>query len=375
MGAESIDVFHVIAQLRLGAGRYLVDAAIEQARNFNHKVTVCVSDDADEYWRTDPRLASELACHGIKVKTIGDFFHRRTELIHKSAATMRKLLGQKTSKTIVHAHTAMAAAVGQWARPDGLVGACHGWGANRPAEIDLQDSLAYQFCDVVMTFSQYWANRLKNDLAVSDPKVIRIGLNLERYQQTEKKVDKHGPMRIVTACELTYRKGVDLLLKAMPVVWKDIADVELHIMGHGDSADDLRLLAASLDPGKKRIVFHGMVADPYSHFADYDLFVLSSRSDNLPVILLEAMLARLPIVATAVGGVPELISAAQCGTVISPESTEALAENMIATLKAGRQSMISIGMKGEQFIRTKLDVRQTAAELDDVYRGVLQKIS
>ena len=123
----------------------------------------------------------------------------------------------------------------------------------------------------------------------------------------------------------------------------------------------------------KRICFHGTVANPYDRLADYDLFVLASRSDNLPVILLEAMLARLPIVGTEVGGIPELITGAQCGTLVAPESTEALAEGMIAALKAGRRTMTAVGMKGEQFVRTRLDVRQTAAELDTVYRETLQK--
>jgi glycosyltransferase involved in cell wall biosynthesis len=122
-----------------------------------------------------------------------------------------------------------------------------------------------------------------------------------------------------------------------------------------------------------RICFHGTVPNPYDRLPAFDLFVLASRSDNLPVILLEAMLARLPIVATAVGGVPELISAAECGTIVPPESSEALAEGMLAAVKAGRHTRISSGMKGEQFVRDQLDVRCTAAALDAVYREALQK--
>jgi glycosyltransferase involved in cell wall biosynthesis len=369
-----MNIFHVIAQLRFGAGRYVVDAAIEQARGLNHKVTVCVSADVDDYWRTDPKLVAELASQGIEVKTIGDFFHRKVNLIQQSAVILRQLLEKTSGKSIIHAHTAMAAAVGQWASPDGLVAACHGWGANRPPEIDLQDSLAYQFCDAVTTFSRHWANRLMNDLAVTDPKLIRIGLDLERYpQQRQNDANVQRPIRIVTACELTYRKGVDILIKAMPAVWKEFSDIELHIMGDGDSANDLRREAAGVDPEKRRIKFCGMVADPYLRFTEYDLFVLSSRSDNLPVILLEAMLARLPIVATAVGGAPELIGDAQCGQVFPPESAEALASGIIELSKAGRNSIMPMGRKGEQFARKKLDVRQTARELDNICRAALEK--
>jgi glycosyltransferase involved in cell wall biosynthesis len=369
-----MNIFHVIAQLRFGAGRYVVDAAIEQARGLKQKVMICVSDDVDNYWRTDPKLVSELACYGIEVKYIGDFFHRKPELIHGSAATLRKLLAEASGKTIVHAHTAIAAAVGQWAAPDGLVAACHGWGFNRPPEFDLQDSLAYQLCDVITTFSEHWANRLMKNLAASDPKIIRIGLDLKRYpQHSQKAVNTRGPFRIVTACELTYRKGVDILLRAMAEVWKEIDDVELHIMGDGDAMNTLKRDASVIDPEKKRIKFHGIVENPYSEFAKYDLFVLSSRSDNLPVILLEAMLARLPIISTAVGGVPELIGEAQSGRIIPPESAEALAGAIVEMLKKNRNSMISIGKKGERFARRELDVRQTAKELNQIYLASIKK--
>ena len=374
MDLDSMTIIHLIAQLRFGAGRYVVDTAIEQARALNHDVMVCVSTDADEYWRTDPKLVSELDSHGIRVQTMGDFFHRQTDQIHQSGARLQELKRDSRGAFVIHAHTAMAAAAGYWAQPDALIATCHGWGANRPADMDLEDSLAYQLCDCVITYSNHWADRLKQDLAVRHPQVVLMGLDLDRYPQVpERNLPESAPVRIVTACELTPRKGVDLLLNAMPVLWKQMPDAELHIMGDGDAADRLRLQATRIDPRMGRICFHGTVPNPYDRLAAFDLFVLASRSDNLPVILLEAMFARLPIVATAVGGVPELISAAGSGTVVLPESTEALAEGMIAAVKAGRQTMISGGIKGEQFVRDRLDVRKTALELDRVYRETLQK--
>jgi glycosyltransferase involved in cell wall biosynthesis len=201
-----------------------------------------------------------------------------------------------------------------------------------------------------------------------------MGLDLDRYPQAQEKYpEESAPIRIVTACELTPRKGVDLLINAMPVLWRQLRSAELHIMGNGDAAERLHVLAERIDGGKGRIKFQGTVANPYDRLADYDLFVLASRSDNLPVILLEAMLARLPIVATAVGGVPELISAAECGTVVTPESAEALAEGMLAAVKAGRQMMVAKGTNGEQFVRNQLDVRRTAIALEAVYDEALLK--
>jgi glycosyltransferase involved in cell wall biosynthesis len=374
MNSSSVTVIHVIAQLRFGAGRCVVDMAVEQARSHKHNVIVCISTDADEHWRSDPKLVSELVEQGIKVHTIGDFFHRRAASIHECGRRLRTLQKDNREPSVVHAHTAMAAAAGHWARPDALIATCHGWGPGRPAEVDLQDSLTYQLCDSILTYSDHWANRLRKDMAVSNPKVLSMGVNLERFPpKVQRNLDDSVPLRIVTVCELTPRKGVDLLLNAMPVLWRHKPDVELHIMGHGDAAEDLRRQAAETDPERKRIFFYGTVANPYAQLADYDLFVLPSRSDNLPIALLEAMLAGLPIVATSVGGVPELISAAQCGMVVLPESASALADSIIESTRMDQNTMAAIGMKGERFARDRLDVRKLAVELEAVYQEALEK--
>jgi len=371
---SSITVIHLIAQLRYGAGRYVADMAIEQARSLKYNVQVCVSTDADEYWRTDPILAEELAGRGIEVRTIGDFFHRRADKLHQCAAHLRELKGKAGGQFIVHAHTAMAAATGYWASPDALIATCHGWGSGRPPDIDLQDSLAYQLCDSVITYSNHWADRLRSELAVSDPKVVPMGICLNRFSPIDKESHRDsGPLRIVTVCELTARKGVDVLLDSMPLLWSRMPDTELHIIGYGDAADDLKIQAAAIDPGMKRIFFHGAVPNAYAHLSDYDLFVLPSRSDNLPIALLEAMLAGLPIVATSVGGIPELLSAARCGTVVRPESPEELAQSLIVAAAGGRRSMASAGANGERYVRERLDVRQTARDHECIYLDALKK--
>jgi glycosyltransferase involved in cell wall biosynthesis len=373
MNVDSLTVIHVIGQLRFGAGRYVVDTAVEQARGLKYRVELCVSSDADEYWRTDPNLASELAENGIPVHTIGDFFHRQSDLLFESAHCLYNLRRKFEGKVVIHAHTAMAAAVGYWAKPDGLVITCHGWGTGRPAEMDLQDALAWQLADAAVTYSQNWADRLKHEMAVDSPLVIPMGLNLNRYPPFPNKAeDSSLPLRIATVCELTPRKGVDILLQAMPLLWGHFPEITLQIIGHGDAADELKRQAASLDPEMKRIVFRGALQNPYASLSDFDLFVLASRSDNLPVVLLEAMLARLPIVATDVGGCSEILTPAQCGAIVPPNSSELLAAGILALLQKGGK-ISSLGRRGERFCRRQYDVRSTAKKLVSVYRQSLQR--
>jgi len=374
MKTAPLTVLHVIAQLRYGAGRYLADTAIEQAAGLGHRVAVCVSRDVDDSWRTDPVLLAELAGRNIEVHMAGDFFHRDPALIRDAGTRIGEIRSASPGRVIVHAHTAMAAAAGHWARPDGLVVTCHGWGAGRPMEIDLQDSLAYQLCGSVVTYSHHWAERLIHDLGVPAPQIVPMGLDLRRFPPLPRKpAPASDPLRIITVCELTHRKGVDLLIRAMPAVWKHLPRAELHIMGHGDAACGLRAMARELDPESQRIFFHGAVKNPYLQLGNFDLFVLASRSDNLPAVLLEAMLARLPIVATGVGGAPELIAAAGCGDIVPPDSSEALAARILASAGLGPAKMASLGCRGERFCRRHYDVRKTAAQLEPVYRAAMRK--
>jgi glycosyltransferase involved in cell wall biosynthesis len=373
MKASSKSIIHVIAQLRMGAGRVVADTAIEQANTLQHQVAICVSTDADEYWKTSSSLVAELASHNVGVHTIGDFFHRKANLLHQSAGTLKEIIKGLPKPVVVHAHTAMAAAVGSWANPDALIATCHGWGIGRPAEFDLQDSIAYQLCDTVLTYSDYWADRLKTDLAVDDSLMIPMGLNLRRIETQTRRSISQGPLRIGVACELTPRKGVDLLLSAMPAVWNEIPDTELHIIGHGDSSASLRELAGKIDPGLKRIQFYGALLNPSQKIGDWDLFVLASRSDNLPVVLLEAMYAGLPIVATEVGGVPKLIETGKCGMVVPPESVSALSDGILQFARKQRKELIRIGLNGKKFVQRENDVKRTVQSLDKIYQNSLRR--
>jgi glycosyltransferase involved in cell wall biosynthesis len=367
-------VMHLIPQLRFGAGRCVVDMAVEQALGLKHRVVVCASTDADDHWRSDPVLISELVSNGVQFETIGDFFHRRADMLHRCAVRIRELHSCSNNTTVIHAHTAMAAAAGYWAQPAALIATCHGWGPNRPADYDLEDSLALQLCDAVLTYSTHWLERMQLDLAVSEPKKIWMGVNLDRFPKPmERHVLDSSCPRIVTVCELTHRKGVDILLKAMSLIWEQMPNTELHIMGHGDDAERLRSIASEIDTGFDRIRFYGSVNNPYSRLADFDIFVLPSRSDNLPIAILEAMLAGLPIVAAGVGGVPELLDASESGGVVPAESATGLAKGIIQMLRQGRDCLTSMGKRGQAFVREQLDVRKTAIELETIYCGALRK--
>ena len=103
---------------------------------------------------------------------------------------------------------------------------------------------------------------------------------------------------------LSREKGCDVLVAAASHLR---SDVTISVLGDGRERGALEMQAASLGV-EARIRWHGTVPDAGRLMAAFDVFVLSSRTEGTPIVLFEAMRARVPAVVTAVGGVPDVVS-------------------------------------------------------------------
>lgn len=120
---------------------------------------------------------------------------------------------------------------------------------------------------------------------------------------------------------ISREKGLDVMIGALP----HLADlpVELHVIG--DGPERAASEAAATERGvAPRLRWHGLVPDAERLMAAFDVVVLSSRSEGTPMVLLEAMAARVPVVATAVGGVPDVVHPSE-GLLVESEDAESLA--------------------------------------------------
>jgi glycosyltransferase involved in cell wall biosynthesis len=94
----------------------------------------------------------------------------------------------------------------------------------------------------------------------------------------------------------------------------------------GDGSERARLEELTRAEGlSDRVHFHGTVPDAARYITAFDVFVLSSRSEGTPVTLLEAIAAKVPVVVTSVGGVPDVVGPAEA-MLVPPEDPRALAE-------------------------------------------------
>lgn len=180
---------------------------------------------------------------------------------------------------------------------------------------------------------------------------------------------RDAPPVVGTMGWISRRKGSDLFVAAADLVRRARPDVEFRHAGTiepGPGQEEARELAAALEAGGVRCL--GQIR-PEDELPDWDVFVLPSRSDPFPLVVLEAMGCAVPVVVTDVDGMPEQV-AQDCGLVVPPESPSALADAILALLD-DPDRRATLGARGRERVAAHFVPERSAAALDAVYRRLL----
>ena len=173
-----------------------------------------------------------------------------------------------------------------------------------------------------------------------------------------------GVLRVAAIGRLVRQKGLDILLQAMV----QAPSVRLTIAGTGEQEPDLRRTVGDLDLDD-RVDFVGWV-DPASIFRRVDAVALPSRNEGLPLVLLEAMHAGLPVIATPVGSVPEAVEHGKTGLLVPPEDPGALAR-ALNELAASARRRGELGSAAQLRAREEFSPVAMADGYDAIYSAVL----
>lgn len=141
-----------------------------------------------------------------------------------------------------------------------------------------------------------------------------------------------GEKVFLAACTIDYRKGIDVLIDAWPKVKEQVYNAHLYIIGRDTSvyAEEMKKKASA----QKGISFLGFQANPYSYLKHCDVFVLSSRMEGFPNVVLEAMCFNKPIASTTcVDVINEIIQPGVNGYTCGIEDSYALAKAMVEASK------------------------------------------
>lgn len=168
-------------------------------------------------------------------------------------------------------------------------------------------------------------------------------------------------------------KGIEYLLDATARLVTKYPKIRLRIAGEGHLKEDLQNRASKLGLAGK-VEFLGRVQDMKPFYGSMDVLVLPSIStEGLPLVVLEAMAAALPIVATTVGGTPEAIRDGQDGLLVPPRDPAALAEAIRRTLADGALRQ-RLGQNARRRVSANFSIARCANAVFELYRDSVRKI-
>ena len=165
------------------------------------------------------------------------------------------------------------------------------------------------------------------------------------------------------------RKGTDIFVEAARLVRAEMPEVEFRLFGSVSPGADESWSREALAQAGAAGIRHEEGSNGRDALAGWDLFVLSSRADPFPLVIFEAMAAGVPVVATAVDGVPEQL-AGDAGVLVAPEDASALARAIVA-LARDPERRRRLGEAGRRRLAERFTLEQEAEGLDGVYRDAL----
>lgn len=206
--------------------------------------------------------------------------------------------------------------------------------------------------------------------------VIYNGVSIDGGEQTRAQarrvlgLDLHD---LVLGCvaSLTSEKAHQDLIRAFARLQGRAPRARLVLVGEGPERENLQLLVRSLGLGE-RVLFAGQRQDAKALYPAFDLFALVSYAEGLPMAMLEAMAASLPVVVSAVGAIPQVVHPMVHGLLTTPGDIDGIADSL-ALLQSDPLLRQSLGANARNRVVSNYSVQRMARDYEQLYRKVLEE--
>ena len=215
----------------------------------------------------------------------------------------------------------------------------------------------------------YGSNRVSCIHNGIDLEAVRVTTSREAFRR--KWQIPEDAVVIGTVGRLVPVKGHAILLEATRILQASIGNVALVLVGDGPLRKDLEANAKRLGL-EKSVIFAGQQDQSYDFMNMMDVFVLPSLHEGIPMVVLEALALQRPVVATRVGGIPEVIEHGQTGFLAEPSDASSLAR-LLQRLVEDLPMAVSIGKAGRTRVEEKFTARTMAGKTAELYEQVLSK--
>lgn len=230
--------------------------------------------------------------------------------------------------------------------------------------------------DVVIVLSKSWNIFFSEILDNNKIVVIPNGVYSSRFDSNESTLNKHEHIiQVLFLGNLVERKGVNDILSVIPIVINKFQNVNFVFAGSEEvSGDILKLKNECIRMGIERFVtFISNFSndDKIRLLREADIYLLPSYAEGLPISLLEAMAAGLPVISTRVGGIPEVVEDEVNGFLITPGDYISLANKIVELVENPKLREI-ISQNNQEKVRNKYDWKIVANNISNVYNELLE---
>jgi glycosyltransferase involved in cell wall biosynthesis len=233
--------------------------------------------------------------------------------------------------------------------------------------------------DATTAISSFTARELRAVAPTASPAVIPFGAAVAAREpsDSDRAPFATAQTNFLFVGRLVPRKGVDVLLRALAT--PALLDARLTIVGDGSERPRLEALATTLRVSS-RVTFTGLVAAPAldAHFRACDALALPavddalSGTEGLGVVLIEALSYGKPVVASDIGGIPDVVRHGETGLLVPPGDPSALAA-ALASLAESPEWARTLGATGRADVRDRFSWARIADDLTAVYRGAVAR--
>jgi glycosyltransferase involved in cell wall biosynthesis len=194
--------------------------------------------------------------------------------------------------------------------------------------------------------------------------VIYNGIMEPEMHRTKK---RDGEKKIVGFVGyMTKQKGVDILLEAAHMLGKGLPNIEFVLVGDGSQRKYLEKLAKKLEMGNT-VRFMGHRKRPTEQMKEFDVLAVPSLWEGVPNVILEAMMYGIPVVASRVGGVPEVIEEGVTGFLVKPRDACELAKKIEYMLRMRPEERMQMSENEKATARKKFSMDHMVAQFEKFY--------
>jgi glycosyltransferase involved in cell wall biosynthesis len=382
--SRPIRILRIIARLNVGGPAIHVALLTEKLGQPHYESTlVCGTIDPGE---GDMQYYAEQ--HGVQPIIIPELGRSLNPV--RDLVTLWKVyqLIRELKPDVVHTHTAKAGFVGRIAaRLAGvpvIVHTFHGhffqgyfnWLTTR--FFIFLERMTARMSDTVITLTEGLRRELADVYRIARKSritVLPLGLDLEVFAQTPRKsgafrqawnIPADVPL-IGIVGRLAVVKNHALFLEAAARVRAQLPQARFAIIGDGETRPQVEAQVDAL--GLRDVVtITGWQRDLAPIYGDLDLLVISSIAEGTPVTVIEALAAGCPVVATKVGGLPDLLDHGQLGKLVPSQDADALAQAIVETNNAPPD-----GLRAQALMLDRYGIDRLVRDLDSLYRGMLAK--